>query len=176
MMLARLASPRRAAIARHAYRVTNPLLMRSTRMDAAQEHATARAQVKLADSASKLTDSAVQQTDSADRRSELAADRTVLAAERTYAAWVRTGLAALASGIGARALLEKIVPGWLVSITGTVLILFSAFCFAAAVWRQFTRVAPPCPDTRRIPAWMLIAVNGFLGLVSLVAPVGLWLR
>jgi putative membrane protein len=145
-------------------------------MDAAQEHAVAKAQVRLADSAGKLAVSAVQQTDSADRRTELAADRTVLAAERTYAAWVRTGLAALASGIGARALLEKVVPGWLVSATGTVLIVFSGFCFAAAVWRQITRVSPPLPDTRRIPAWTLIAVNGFLGLVSVAALIGIWLR
>jgi putative membrane protein len=144
-------------------------------MDAAQEHAATRAQAKLADSAGKLTDSAVQQTDSADRRTELAADRTVFAAERTYAAWVRTGLAALASGIGARALLERIVPGWLVGATGTVLIVFSGFCFGAAVWRQMGRVSPPRPDTRRIPAWILIAVNGFLGLVSLAALVGIWL-
>src|SRR5687768_3219458 len=74
--------------------------------------------------------------DSADRRTELAADRTVFAAERTYAAWVRTGLAALASGIGAKKLLEGVVPEWMIIGTGSVLVLFSAFCFAAAVWRQ----------------------------------------
>lgn len=135
----------------------------------------AKAQVRLADSAGKLSQSAAQQTDSADRRTELAADRTVLAAERTYAAWVRTGLAALASGIGARALLAKVVPAWLVGATGSVLILFSAFCFAAAVWRQAGRVAPPRPDTARMPAWLLVAVNGFLALVSLAALVGIWL-
>ena len=74
--------------------------------------------------------------DSADRRTELAADRTVFAAERTYAAWwVRTGLVALASGIGARKLLEGLVPGWMITATGTALILFSAFCFVAGVWR-----------------------------------------
>ena len=87
-----------------------------------------KAQVKLASSAAHLEQSAEVQTDSADRRTELAADRTVLAAERTYAAWVRTGLAALASGIGARALLEKVVPDWLIGATGSVLILFSGFC------------------------------------------------
>lgn len=145
-------------------------------MDAQQEKAVTKANVKLADSAGKLTESAVQQTDSADRRTELAADRTILAAERTYAAWVRTGLASLASGIGARALLASLVPGWLVGATGTVLIGFSAFCFAAAVWREITQVAPPRPDTPRIPAWLLVAVNGFLGLVSLAALVGIWLH
>ncbi|WP_243843514.1 YidH family protein [Sphingomonas vulcanisoli] len=135
-----------------------------------------KAQVELADSADKLTDSAAQQTDSADRRTELAADRTVLAAERTYAAWVRTGLAALASGIGARALLDKIVAPWFIGITGSVLILFSGFCFAAAVWRQMGKVAPPRPDAHRIPPSLLIAVNGFLALVSLAALVGIWLH
>jgi putative membrane protein len=134
-----------------------------------------KAHAKLAVSAAHLEHSAEEQTDSADRRTELAADRTVLAAERTYAAWVRTGLAALASGIGARALLDKIVPNWLVGTTGSVLILFSGFCFIAAVWRQMIKVAPPRPDTRPIPAALLIAINGFLLIVSLAALVGIWL-
>jgi len=64
----------------------------------------------------------------------------VFAAERTYAAWVRTALAALASGVGARALLEDVLPLWLAQITGTVLILFAAFCLCAAVWREFAGV------------------------------------
>jgi len=134
-----------------------------------------KAQVKLAASAAHLEHSAAEQTDSADRRTELAADRTVLAADRTYAAWVRTGLAALASGIGARALLDKIVPDWLIGATGSVLILFSGFCFVAAVWRQMGKVRPPRPDTPRIPAALLIAVNGFLLIVSLAALIGIWL-
>lgn len=138
-----------------------------------QKQAT-HAQVKLAKSAAHLEQSAEIQTDSADRRTELAADRTVLAAERTYAAWVRTGLAALASGIGARALLDKVVPNWLIGATGTVLILFSGFCFVAAVWRQMGKVGPPRPDTRRIPAALLVAINGFLLAVSLTALVGIW--
>lgn len=139
-----------------------------------QEQAATKAHVKLAQSAGKLEHSAEQQTDSADRRTELAADRTVLAAERTYAAWVRTGLAALAAGIGARALLDKLVANWLIGTTGTVLILFSGFCFIAAVWRQASQVSPPKPDTIRIPPMLLIVVNGFLVLVSLAALVGIW--
>lgn len=134
-----------------------------------------KAHVELAKSAEYLEQSAEVQTDSADRRTELAADRTVLAAERTYAAWVRTGLAALASGIGARALLTRIVPDWLIGATGSVLILFSGFCFVAAVWRQMGKVRPPRPDTPRIPAPLLIAINGFLLIVSLAALVGIWL-
>lgn len=134
-----------------------------------------KAHAKLALSAAQLEHSAEEQTDSADRRTELAADRTMLAAERTYAAWVRTGLAALAAGIGARALLDKVVPDWLIGATGSVLILFSGFCFVAAVWRQMSEVSPPRPDTRRIPAALLIAVNGFLLIVSLAALVGIWL-
>ena len=115
------------------------------------------------------------QEDSADRRTELAADRTVLAAERTYAAWVRTGLAALAAGVGARALLDRSVPDWMGLATGSLLIVFAAFCFLAAVWRQMLRVAPQ-PDTRRLPSALLIAVNGFLLLVCLTALVGIWVR
>jgi putative membrane protein len=113
----------------------------------------------------------------ADRSIELAADRTVLAAERTYAAWVRTGLGSMASGLGARALLAKVGPTWFGGFIGSVLILFSAFCFAAAVWRELRAVPPSLrPDTRRMPGSMLIVVNGILVLVDLVALVGIWAK
>jgi putative membrane protein len=128
--------------------------MQEETIKAAQTHA------ELARSAGKLQESAEQQTDSADRRTELAAARTVLAAERTYAAWVRTGLAAMASGIGARALLDGVVPGWLIGATASVLILFSGFCFIAAVWRQMTPVKRPNSDVHNLPSWLLMIVNG----------------
>jgi putative membrane protein len=141
----------------------------------ADRHQAAKAQVKLARSAGALRESADIQTESADRRTVLAANRTVLAAERTYAAWVRTGLAALASGIGARALLEAVLDDWLIMATGSLLIVFSAFCFMAAVWREMSPGAPPpVPDTRAIPPAILIGINGFLVLVSFAALVGLW--
>lgn len=113
--------------------------------------------------------------DITDRRTELAADRTLLAAERTYAAWMRTGFAALASGVGARTLLAGIVNHWLVMGMASILILFSAFCFGAAVWRELLPgEPPPQPDLRRIPISILYVVNGFLALVSLAALVGIW--
>ena len=127
---------------------------------------------KIAESAAVVRASETQQVDSADRRTQLAADRTVLAAERTYAAWVRTGLAALASGIGARALLDKVVADWLTLTTGCVLVLFSALCFVAAVWRELLPQITP-HDIHRLPSPLLIAVNGFLVLVSLAAFIGL---
>jgi putative membrane protein len=109
-------------------------------------------------------------TDTADRRTELAADRTVLAAERTYAAWVRTGLAALASGVGSKKLLAGVIPDWGVEGIGCVLVLFAAFSFAAGVWREmYPGAPPPKPDIRRIPAAVLISVNGCLILVALSA-------
>lgn len=112
----------------------------------------------------------------ADRQLSLAADRTILAAERTYAAWVRTGLAALASGVGARALLDEIIPPWMASATATVLILFSCACFGAAVWRELTPdLQSTKPDTRRIPAWFLLSLNGFLMVVALTAMAGAWM-
>lgn len=112
----------------------------------------------------------------ADRRTELAADRTVLAAERTYAAWMRTGFAALASGVGARTLLSGVLGHWLVMGVGTVLILFSGFCFGAAVWRElFAGAPPPRPDVRHIPPGVLYAISGFLALVSLAALAGIWI-
>jgi putative membrane protein len=99
----------------------------------------------------------------------------VLAAERTYAAWVRTGLAALASGVGAKALLGAVIPPWLALSTGSVLVVFSIVCFAAAVWREADPGAPPPkPDTRRLPNGLLLLLNGFLIVVDLAVLVGLW--
>ena len=113
----------------------------------------------------------IEQTqDSADRRTVLAANRTVFAAERTYSAWVRTGLTALAAGVGAKAALGQVMAELLVLATGTLLVLFSAFCFGAAVWRELLPGAgPPQPDVRRIPTPLLLLMNGFLILVSLAA-------
>jgi putative membrane protein len=126
--------------------------------------------------AAQHTAQAAERTkDSADRRTELAADRTVFAAERTYAAWVRTGLVALASGIGARKLLEGLVPGWMIVTTGSALILFSAFCFVAGVWRQlFVGAPPPNPDVPRLPPYVMVVLNIFLALVALAALLGIW--
>jgi putative membrane protein len=147
------------------------------------------AQPKLAHSAEKLKDSAVKMERgtermardtarmefSADRRTELAADRTIFAAERTYAAWVRTGLVAMASGVGAKPALSGLLPNWLIGLTGTVLVLFSVFCFMAAVWRQlYPGPPPPVPDAKRLhPIW-LVLLNVFLALVSIACLIGIW--
>jgi putative membrane protein len=119
---------------------------------------------------------AVKQVEkSSDRNTVLAADRTIFAAERTYAAWVRTGLTALAAGVGAKAALGQVMGEALVLAAGSVLVLFSAFCFAAGVWRElFPGPPPPDPDVRRMPAALLIGVNGFLMLVAPAALVGIW--
>jgi putative membrane protein len=132
--------------------------------------------VEIKDSAAHMERSTARVEDSADRRTELAADRTVFAAERTYAAWVRTGLVAMASGIGAKALLEGVVPQALIVATGTVLMVFSVFCFGAAVWRHlYPGPPPPTPDAKRIHPAILIVVNGFLAVVSIAALIGIWL-
>ena len=107
---------------------------------------------KVARSANRLERSSERVEDSADRRTQLAADRTIFAAERTYAAWVRTGLVSLASGAGANKLLSGVIWHWLAVATGNVLILFSAFCFVAGVWRNLNPGAPPPPpDARELP-------------------------
>lgn len=135
----------------------------------------ANAPQELRTSAASVASTAKAVSHSSDRSTELAADRTLLAAERTYAAWVRTALAALASGVGARTLLAKVVPAWMAQVTGSVLVLFAGFCFVAAIWRQTREaVPPPRPDLRPIPRALLIAVNGFLLLVTLAILVGLW--
>jgi putative membrane protein len=131
---------------------------------------------KIADSARELKHSSAQIEDSADRTTRLAADRTLLAAERTYASWVRTGLFALASGIGARALLNGVLPEWIIRADASMLILFSTFCFGAAIWRYLNPgPPPPRPNVRRIPHLVLLVMNSFLGLVSLAALLGIWI-
>jgi putative membrane protein len=137
---------------------------------------------KLADSAKEIKESTreveastARVEDSADRRTQLAADRTVFAAERTYAAWVRTGLVALASGIGAKTLLKGVVPEWMIVANGSLLVVFSAFCFLVAIWRELNPgPPPPHPDTRRIPPAILVVINSCLALVSLAALFGIW--
>jgi putative membrane protein len=119
---------------------------------------------------------AVETKSAAERATELAADRTIFAAERTYAAWVRTGLVALASGLGSKKLLDGAVPSWMILGTGTMLLLFSAFCFGAGVWRQLViGTAAPEPNVHQLPPTLLAAINGFLALVVLTALVGLWI-
>jgi putative membrane protein len=130
---------------------------------------------KLAESAETIERSTERVEDSADRRTELAADRTVFAAERTYAAWVRTGLFALASGLGAKVALAGVVPAWIIMANGSALIVFSAFCFIVALLHPLhPGPPPPAPDVHHVPTSILIAVNAFLLLVSLVSLIGLW--
>jgi putative membrane protein len=131
---------------------------------------------EIKEGAKALQRSADGLNDSADRRTELAADRTVLAAERTYASWVQLGLASLAAGVGAKKVMGGVLPEWLIVAMGTMLVLFSAFCFVAAVWRQLRPGAPPPrPDVQRIPAALLGSINGFLILVDVFAIVGIWI-
>jgi putative membrane protein len=150
--------------------------------EVAPDHPTEVAANRTAEAAERTKETAVrtavaaQRTEaSADRRTELAANRTVLAAERTYAAWVRTGLVSLAAGVGAKATLGRALPEWVVMLTGSVLVVFAAFCFVAAVWRELSPGAsPPRPDVRCLPRVLLFALNGFLALVALAALFGIW--
>jgi putative membrane protein len=130
----------------------------------------------LRKSARSLKRSAAVLDEETDRRTTLAADRTLLAAERTYAAWVRTGLAALATGVGARAVLKDVLPILLVRLTASVLILFAAFCLAAAIWREFYSLPPGGGRLSVVPRWVVIPVNAFLMLVTIAALVGVWME
>lgn len=129
----------------------------------------------VAESAQDVQRATAHVESSADRTTRLAADRTLLAAERTYAAWVRTGLFALASGVSARALLTGLMSEWLILADATALILFSVFCFGAAVWRYLRPgTAPPLPHVHQIPPALLVTLSAFLALVSLAALAGMW--
>jgi putative membrane protein len=136
----------------------------------------ARHSASVKASAKNIEKSAIATERSADVATTLAADRTVLAAERTYAAWIRTGLAALASGVGANALLTGLLPAWFIRLTGSLLIVFSAFCFVASVWRELIQgLPPPLPNIRRLPIALLFCVNGMLIVVALAALAGIWI-
>lgn len=126
--------------------------------------------------AAKHTAAAAQVTmTSAERALQISADQLVLANERTYAAWVRTGLVSLASGLGADQLLARYVSKWMALGTVSILVLFSAFCFVAGVWRHlFPGATPPEPNVRRMPTLVLVAVNGFLAIVAAAALVAVW--
>ena len=72
-------------------------------------------------------------------------------------------------------MLTGLVPDWLILANGSVLVLFSMFCFGAAVWRQLNPgLPPPIPTSPRISPALLVAINGFLALVSLFALFGVW--
>jgi putative membrane protein len=108
---------------------------------------------KVADSAKKLKESSVRIEDSADRRTELASNRTALAAKRTYSAWIRTGLLSLASGTGAKGVLAGLMPAWVILADSSALMLFSVFCYLAAIWRfNNSGASHPNPDVPRIDA------------------------
>lgn len=111
-------------------------------------------------------------TDAADRLTELAFERTVLAVERTYAAWIRTGLGAVAAGLAAKKFLVGVVPEWLIVSTGSALALFGAFCFVAAIWREFTLRPAPMPDVPRLNSMLLIVATAILVMVALAAVFG----
>src|SRR3954454_25222833 len=114
--------------------------------------------------------------DQRDPRVLYAADRTVLAAERTYAAWGRTGLVSLVAGVGAKASLGSVLPEWAIMFNASLLVLFSGFCFAVAVWRDLRpgHDSPRRSDVWRIPPGVLMVVNGGLLLVALGALLGVW--
>ena len=122
----------------------------------------------------RLKAAAAEIEESADRRTILAADRTIFAAERTYAAWVRTGLDSLAAGVGAKAALGQVMVEAVVLAAGSVLVLFSAFCLEPRYGVSFSQAHTPRPDVRQLPSVLLIALNGFLVLVALIAFVGIW--
>ena len=114
--------------------------------------------------------------DQNDPRVLYAADRTVLAAERTYAAWVRTGLVSLVGGVGAKTSLGGVLPEWAILFNASLVVLFSGFCFAVAVWRDLRpgHDAPQRSDVWRLPPALLVVVNGGLLLVSMGALLGVW--
>ena len=70
-------------------------------------------------------------------------------------------------------LLIGVIPPWSIYAIGTTLILFSAFSFAAAVWRNLnSRVSSP--DIRLLPTMFLLFVNGPLLAAALAVLAAFW--
>jgi hypothetical protein len=64
---------------------------------------------------------------------------------------------------------------WRIIVTASALMLFSVFCFGAAVWRHlYPGPPPPVPDAARINPALLILTNAFLSIVSIAALIGMW--
>jgi hypothetical protein len=73
-----------------------------------------------------------------------------------------------------RAAMAGVLPGWLIIVTASALMLFSVFCFGAAVWRHlYPGPPPPVPDAARINPASLI-LTAFLSIVSIAALIGMW--
>ena len=52
-----------------------------------------------------------------------------------------------------------------------VLVLFSAVCIAASVWRQLFRVNGHTQNACELPGFLLVGLNGFLVLVALAVEI-----
>lgn len=108
-----------------------------------------------------------------DRQCEWAYQRTALAFERTYTAWIRTGLAALAFGIGLRTVAPDVQP-WLLRLSESALIAFSAFCFVAGLWRAQEVGLADRPE-RPLSLPVLAGMSGLLLMGAAAALAGIWL-
>ena len=86
------------------------------------------------------------------------------------------GLVSLAAGVGAKTSLGNVLPEWVILFEASLLVLFSAFCFAVAVWRDLKpgHDSPERSDVWRIPPGVLLVVNGGLLVVALGALLGVW--
>jgi putative membrane protein len=64
---------------------------------------------------------------------------------------------------------------WVGRASGTILVLFAAFCLIAAVWRELHGITEVRhPDVRAIPVWLLLPINLLLLLVVVAALFGIW--
>ena len=82
----------------------------------------------------------------------------------------------LAAGVGAKTSLGSVLPEWAILFNASLLVLFSGFCFAVAVWRDLRpgHDSPVRSDVWRLPKALMLVVNGGLLLVSLGALMGVW--
>jgi putative membrane protein len=119
-------------------------------------------------SASSITHSGKQKT-------RAAFSRKAQAQQSTYVAWILTGVAALATGVALDLMFANIGCSGYGVATSSVLILYSGFCYVAAVWRILEqRVSSPLRAFRLFPSTKLITISAALIVIDLAVLTACW--
>lgn len=72
--------------------------------------------------------------------------------------------------------LDGVLPPWNIRLVAMILILLSAFAFAAGSWRHGCWNAHLArSDTARLPGWLVRVVGALLVLASVLAVAGIWI-
>jgi putative membrane protein len=114
-------------------------------------------------------------THSDKQKTRAAFSRKAQAEQSTYIAWILTGVAALATGVAIDLMFANIGCSGYGVVTGSVLILYSGFCYVAAVWRSIEQHAvSPLRAFRLLPGAKLITISAALIVIDLAVLTACW--